>query len=472
MPQPLQPFPPRPGEVIYQVFPDRFRNGRSDLTPQPGQWNWNGRPIAVSPDPADLCDPKRHQYTFFGGDLPGVTMSVDYFRRLGVTSIYLNPIFHSPSTHRYDTVDYERVDPALGSRADFEHLASSLREASMRLILDGVFNHTSGDHPWHRNPETRRSLYVTKRDSDKTMTWMNSGHLPKLDLQNAAAAEKIFHVVRSWPEADGWRLDAGHLLPAEFLRRLKEAAGERELIIEDWHFSAHYFAQGLADSVTNMPFREAMRTFFVEDCSPETLLSRLGYYIDAYPAGACHRVWNFLDNHDVSRFLHEVGRARLLRALTLLFTLPGTPMLFQGDEVGMSGNGEAEARRPMDWNEATWDREIFDHVCALIQLRRSYPALAIGGYRPLAADNRSRTLVFERSGPGEDAWKAASASGSAMLGSVAGAEESIIVALNDGYQPGRVRIAEAGIDAVLEPGQTRLWRRGGEAGAVEVPLEG
>ncbi len=437
MAKPRHPWRPfRPGrEIVYQVFPDRWR--RSEPLPRVPK----GR--SVSDDPAVLCGHPSGQRTWYGGTLEGIRQSLPYLADLGVTVVYLTPIFEAGSTHRYDTTDYLSIDPLLGTRRDLVSLSAALRDHGMLLVLDGVLNHTGNDHPWHRDPEERRRHYILKADGT-AMTWMNRGTLPKLDTQNPLVARKLIAALDRWPEADAWRLDAAHLLPHDFLRALRKRVAPRPVIVEDWTFCPHYFEKNLADAVTNFQPRDNFRAFFGEDCSPETLLERLSNWIGAYPARALGLSWTFLENHDTDRFISLWGRDRLLRAFVLLFTLPGSPLLYHGAEIGLEGRGSLESRKPMLWDESSWDRGILDHVRLLTKIRHEHAVLATGRFTPLFADNRSRTLVFERSGGGT----------------------SSIVAVNDGYQSCRVR--KGRLDFTLEPGEWRITiRRKGSS----LPLE-
>ncbi|MFW5653378.1 MAG: alpha-amylase family glycosyl hydrolase [Planctomycetota bacterium] len=421
-------------EIVYQIFPDRFRNGRPEITPRPGAWSWRGRPIEVSRNIDDFTRHPEDQYTFYGGDLEGIRQSLPYLAdELGVTTIYLNPIFAAKSTHRYDTVDFLRIDSALGDRSDFEALARDLHDRGMKLMLDGVFNHTSVDHPWNQSLDVRKQHYMM-RDSTHPMTWQNHGSLPKLNTLAEPVIEHIMQIIDAWPECDAWRLDAGHLLPESLLLKIRERAHPRPIIVEDWLFAPHYFDRGLGDAITNFVFRESLRKFFSEDGSPESLLGWIGGLVDHYGPDAIQQSWNLLDNHDVSRFISEVGRAHLLRAFVLQMTLPGNPVIFQGTEFGMTGKSEAYVRVPVNWHRETWDLELLDHVKQFISIRKSSSVFATGAYVPIYADNRSRTLAYARMANPENP----------QTGPMA------IVALNDGYMHGEVRLEAGG--TYLRPG--------------------
>jgi len=264
------------------------------------------------------------------------------------------------------------------------------------------------------------------------MTWMNGRSLPKLNPERPEVQRELLRVIEAWPEIDGWRLDAAHLLPVTFLIKLKrkvESLGRTRIVImEDWTDSSGHFQDRICDGVTNFLFRDAVERFLVEDCSPETLLKRLSAWIHRYPWPNVVQSWNLLDNHDTFRLYSRVGRQtdRFKIAQVLQFTLPGTPMIYQGDEIGMTGKTDAESRAPMIWDQSRWNAEILAHTRFLTGLRRRHPVLSRGRWRPLLAVNANRVLAYERRAP-------------------SGARA--VVAINDGYAP---------FDLRLPPVRTRI----------------
>ena len=428
-----------PNEVVYHIFPDRWCNADPSNDVRTGEYKWHGHPVRKSTDVRRLTSPLLHQYYFYGGDLAGVTEKIPYFKRLGVTVVYLNPIFTSPSSHKYDADDYFTVDPHLGTRADYERMVAALHTAGIKIVLDGVFNHTSFHHPWYVNPRIRKKFYCMK-NATETMTWMNGGHLPKLNPENPAVEKALLSVIDAWPEIDGWRLDAAHLLPVKFLQKLKrrvERLGDRNIIImEDWTDSHGHFHDEVCDGVTNFLFRDAVERFLVEDCSAETILKRFACWILRYPWPNVVQSWNLLDNHDTFRIFSRVGRnvARFRIAQALQFTLPGTPMIYQGDEIGMTARTDAQSRSPMIWDEKKWNREIFEHTQKLIALRKHHPVLQAGRWRPLLAVNHARALAYERTLPSGD---------------------RAVIAINDGYRPFDFRSGK--LRSRLAPHDYAIW---------------
>ena len=384
-----------PNEVVYQVFPDRFFCPHPDARPAPGAFEWCGKPIRVSSRKAEVTSRHHHQYTFFGGTLEGVRQKLDHLQGLGVTALYLNPIFQSRSTHRYDTDDYLAIDPMLGTEADFLRLSAELRARGMKLMLDGVFNHTSYYHAWYEaHPE-----YYMQAGPGQVETWMGTGFLPKLDVEAPGVAEALLAVIDRWPQADGWRLDASHLLARSFLRRLYDRIGPgRAVIGEDWDDARFDLQEGYYDGVTNFAFKRNVGALMTGDCPPETFARRMRVVYEGYPWPAVVQSWNMLNNHDTERFYSKIGeRAALYRlAQVLQFTLPGTPLVYYGDEWAMTGWGDWEARAPMVWKPTAAQKRFHAHLQALGRLRREHPVLATGGVRFVHASNAQRTLAFER----------------------------------------------------------------------------
>lgn len=395
-----------PHEIVYQIFPERFADGNPSLTVRNGETTWLGHPVLHSKKWKDLTRRLADQYTFFGGDLPGIKGKIPYLKELGITAVYLNPIFAAQSTHKYDTDDYFRIDPHFGGEEDFRALVDDLHAAGMKLILDGVFNHTSFEHPWYR--KAKEAHYSLKPDGT-VRTWMDGGTLPKLDVDRPEVGEALAEVVAYWKGVDAWRLDASHLLSSSFLRRLRgrfEAVNPEGLIIgEEWEHAGAAIRDGLYDGVTNFLFRKPLLAFFQGDLAVESLVRRLSLVPETYPWHGVVQSWNFLDNHDTDRFWSAIDQRldRLRVAVGLLFSFPGTPLILYGDEVGMTGRSERETRAPMIWEPARQNRSIQALYRHWIQLRKSHPVLATGSLTFLQASNREGTFAFARESADERA---------------------------------------------------------------------
>jgi glycosidase len=384
-----------PNEVVYQIFPDRFHCHDPAGRPANGAFTWCGKPIRVSAHKRDVTSRHHHQYTFFGGTLEGVRRKLDHLQDLGVTAVYFTPIFKARSTHRYDTDDYLAIDPMLGTRADFDRLLEDLHARGMKLMLDGVFNHTSFEHAWYK---AHRDFYMKGADG-KVETWMGTGYLPKLDVEAPGVAEALLGVIDHWQGIDGWRLDASHLLARSFLKRLYERVGpDRPVIGEDWEDARFDLEEGIYDGITNFSFKRNVGALMYGDCSPETFVRRMRVVYEGYPWPAVVQSWSMLNNHDTERFYSKIGETayKYRLAQVLQFTLPGTPLIYYGDEWAMTGWGDWEARAPMIWSPNAAQKRFRDHLRTLARLRREHPVLATGGIRFLEASNTRHTLAFER----------------------------------------------------------------------------
>lgn len=368
--------------VFYQIFPDRFRNGDTGNDP-PGTVAWG-----TEPNRQDFC----------GGDLQGVKGSLDYLQELGIDAIYLNPIFQAETNHRYDTSDYFRVDPALGDLNLLKELVDDMHTRGMRLILDGVFNHCGlGFGPFRdvlENGESSRYKdWFLARDYPLTAAPLNyqtcggCTYLPKLNHGHPPVREFLLDVARYWlveANIDGWRLDVPFKVPMsfwrEFRRVVREANPEAYLVGEVWRDASPWIAGDVFDGVTNYRLRDLIFDFVLTGVlDAEDFGFELHSLLDAHGTAARSMV-NLLDSHDTRRVLTSFGGdvEGLRLALTLQMTLPGAPMIYYGNEVGLQGETDPDCRRCMPWDEKEWDADLLSVTRALIGLRRAHPALRHG----------------------------------------------------------------------------------------------
>jgi neopullulanase len=390
--------------VFYQIFPDRFAS--SDSVPKPS----NLEPWASPPT----------TYGFKGGDLLGVVEHLDYLRELGITALYLNPIFQSAANHRYHTFDYYQVDPILGGTAALRILLDEAHALGMKVILDGVFNHASrGFFQFHHIAEngpaspyidwfTVKSFplrpYGSPPGEQGYEAWWNLPALPKLNVATPAVREFLLDVAQHWIDfgADGWRLDVPEEIDdskfwREFRRRVKAANPEAYIVGEIWG-EAHRWLQGdQFDAVMNYPLARACLGFFVGDNLLRSEVSRTGYHrIDTLDARAfvdvCERLlhlyprpvtevqYNLLGSHDTPRFSTLArGDTSAYRLATLFqMTYPGAPSIYYGDEVGMEGRHDPANRGAFPWDEGLWDQDLLDFVRRCIALRMEHAVLREG----------------------------------------------------------------------------------------------
>ncbi|MBR7178212.1 MAG: alpha-glycosidase [Oscillospiraceae bacterium] len=369
-------------KVIYQIFPSRFAT-----TEHVPDAVWYQAPIGPM---ADLK-----------GNLPGITQHLEHIRDLGAEVVYMTPIFYSHSSHKYDTIDYYRIDPSFGTEADLIALVDRAHGLGLRVILDGVFNHTAPDFFAFRDlkekeassdyvnwyyPESFPLKTFPGKPNYKTFSYFCG--MPKVNLRCAEAAEYFTNVALYWLRrtgADGWRLDVAdeisHGFWKQFRRAVKSEFPEALIVGEVWHHAPDFLQGDEWDSVMNYPFYRAVLDFAVEGVATASeFLGALGFQRGNTHTAAYPLLWNLLGSHDTPRLLHlcngDRARHRLAAAIALLS--PGMPMIYYGDEVGMTGAKDPDCRRGMVWDESRWDRATYDWYRALLRVRKALPAITEG----------------------------------------------------------------------------------------------
>jgi glycosidase len=443
--------------VIYQIFPDRFYNGRHWNDPRP--WHptvydnpvlvkaWDDLPEGYCRAYEDtLCEEGPMGRDFFGGDLRGITKKLNYLQDLGVTAIYLNPIFKAPSNHLYDTTNYYRIDPYFGTMGDYLRLVRKARRKGIHVILDGVFSHTSSDSLYF----DRYSRYYTQgayesQDSpfydwytfytwpDDYNSWWGFDSLPVLTEIQAVRDfiyGRRFSVARWWPMlgAAGWRLDVApdksHEWWQEFRPRVKSANPQAVILGEIWDDASPWILGNEFDSTMNYRFRRALIGFvngdtndpnqgFVQGLNPDQFNSVLQSIKEDYPAPAFEAAMNLVSTHDTQRILWTLtpgarnreekefdaanlaaGKAKLKLLAIIQMTLPGAPTIYYGDEVGLTGDTDPDDRRPFPWRDK--DVDLLAHYQALTGLRHQHSFLRTGSFDRLYTHNDDGTYVYGR----------------------------------------------------------------------------
>ncbi len=415
--------------VFYQIFVDRF--AASARVPKPGEMEpWDTPPTT---------------HGFKGGDLLGIAEHLDEIAALGITALYLTPVFASASNHRYHTFDYENVDPLLGGNAALRELLDAAHSRGMRVILDGVFNHASrGFWPFHHILENgthspyrdwfhldadvldgRRGLtaYPGHADTNARLgyrAWWDLPALPKLNHSNPAVREYIYGIAERWLRfgIDGWRLDVPQEIDEpgfweEFRRRSLAVNSDAYLVGEIWNPAPDWLVGGPGEpgsgrfhGLMNYPLAEAILSFAGAGRLDEELVAKTHEYgrnvrpidgsefgrrleevMTTYEPAVTQLQLNLLDSHDTPRFLSLAGgdRSALALAMLIVMTLPGVPCIYYGDEIGMEGREDPDCRRSYPWDPARQDGELRAFVAGLIALRKSEPALRRGSFRLLEA---------------------------------------------------------------------------------------
>lgn len=390
--------------VFYQIFPDRFRNGETSNDP-PVVLPWNA-----------CATPKG----FHGGDLAGVTQGLDYLLDLGINAIYLNPIFLAASNHRYDTMDYYRIDPKLGTLDDFATLIREAHRRNIRVILDGVFNHCgrgffafadvleNGAHSpykdWFHIKHFPVDAYSSRELRDYE-GWWNHKSLPKFNTSYPRARQYLLDVGRYWIEqgADGWRLDVPNEIDddafwAEFRHAVRSANPEAYLVGEIWDALPRWVGDGHFDGLMNYPFRTATLGLLGAHWTPERYMAFLAELVRTYPLEHSLGMYTLLGSHDVERVKTMLGgsRDKVKLASLLQFGHLGAPAIYYGDEIGLEGGKDPGCRGGFPWDERYWDHDLRAWFRKLAQARKGSGALTRGDFHAVYASDSQGVVAFER----------------------------------------------------------------------------
>lgn len=472
------------GGIMYQIFPDRFASSGTKKENVPYgrtiHLNWQDQPEWR---PNELG--KVTNSDFFGGDLKGIEQKLPYLKKLGVTCIYCNPIFESHSNHRYDTADYSKIDPLLGTEQDFTELCAAAKKLGIRVIIDGVFSHTGSDSVYF-NREGRYpnegayqsqqspyySWYTFKNWRDSYDCWWNFITLPNVRETEPSYNEYINGengIVRKWLKAGaaGWRLDVADELPDEFIDKLTAAAKAEKadalVLGEVWEDASNksaygvrrrYLLGGQLDTVMNYPFRDAILGFLLGR-DPAEFKETVESLVENYPPQCLDLLMNHIGTHDTERALtilggeasgnrgrewqsvqrlspeqRELGKKRLKLASLMQYFLPGVPCVYYGDEAGAEGYRDPFNRACYPWGSE--DNELIAWYERLGAIRGEQREILSGGkYRTLLAEGD--LLAFERSAERE------------------GKLESLVLIVNRSNRPQRLSAAEkaAAADVLL-----------------------
>ena len=436
------------GGIMYHIFLDRFFRGKGAVKLREDAILNEDWEKGIPQFAKKAGDPLSNN-VFFGGNLWGVAQKLDYLQSLGVTVLYLSPLFESASNHRYDTADYEKIDDLLGGEAAFSHLIKEAHARGMKVIIDGVFNHTGDDSKYfnrrkhydtvgaYQSPSSPYAdWYTFLKFPNDYEAWWGIEIMPRLNH----ASENCRHyftgkdgiaakMLRAG--ADGWRLDVADELCDEFLDELNETVktesnGEAILIGEVWENAVDkiaygkrrsYFRGHQLDSVMNYPFRNAVIAF-LQNGDAETFVNILTEIYATYPVTVSNALMNLLGTHDTERILTLLGdttagagkenaelanlrlspKARkealvkIKIASALQFTVYGVPSVYYGDEAGLEGYHDPFCRMPFPWGRE--NRDLTAHYRALGQMRKKHSALKDGTFRFLC--HTENAFAFER----------------------------------------------------------------------------
>ncbi|MEO6867949.1 MAG: glycoside hydrolase family 13 protein [Gaiellales bacterium] len=434
--------------VFYQVFPERFQNGDMGNDPR-GTDAWGSTPQNES---------------MMGGDLQGISQRMGYLNSLGVNALYLNPIFTAPSNHKYNTADFDNVDPDFGGNAAFHEMVDVAHRSGVKVMLDGVFNHVSHQHTWFKDVREKgpKSEYFDRftvgnwpidytRDSDGVLrsddyrSWWNYATLPELKTDHPAVRDYFLtgkdSVVKKWlrdGKVDGWRMDVADdtNFTADYWRtartEIKSTNPDAYMVAENWKDASSMLQGDQFDGSMNYQYFTfpAIDFFAKKDASVDDFVGRLQ---NGYSREAQHGAFNILDSHDTARFVTQAGGDwyRQRPAAIFQMTYIGAPVIYYGDEIAMEGGPDPDSRRSMEWqyvpgnkdtgtpalpdgSVATADAstgveearqaradQMFGLYQKLIATRKAEPALRRGDFNVLATHNDDSTLVYRRAVEGD-----------------------------------------------------------------------
>lgn len=399
--------------VWYQIFPERFANGDKANDPE-YTLPWGSK------------DPDRED--FFGGDLQGVRDHLDYLTDLGVNGIYFCPIFKATSNHKYDTIDYYEVDPAFGDKKLLKNLIDEAHKRGIRIMFDAVFNHMGVHSPqWQdvlKNGE--KSIYkdwfhirffpvdsYQMTDLPETAenipydTFAFTPFMPKLNTANPEVQKYLLDIATYWIkefDIDGWRLDVANEVDHHFWKKFREAVTEIKpdiyILGEIWHSSQAWLQGDEFHAVMNYAFTDSIKDYFAKKkITASQMVSGMNHQQMLYRDQVNEGTFNLLDSHDTARILTLCqGNKELMKSvMAFMFLQKGSPCIYYGTEIGMTGEDDPDCRKCMIWEKEEQDLELFGFIKELVSLRKQLSKIiSEGSTQWLIVYDREDKLYFTR----------------------------------------------------------------------------
>ncbi|GAF15468.1 neopullulanase [Bacillus sp. JCM 19045] len=386
--------------VWYQIFPERFANGDESLNP-------------AQTLPWESAEPKPD--SFFGGDLEGIIQNLDYLETLGISGIYLTPIFKAFSNHKYDTIDYFELDPQFGDKQTLKKFVTACHERGIRVMLDAVFNHSgyyfapfqdllhngasSKYADWFHPHEFPLDSSLAKPNYE---TFAFVGSMPKLNTTHPEVKNYLLKAARYWIEEfdiDGWRLDVAnevdHAFWREFRQAVKSVKQDVYILGEIWHQAGAWLQGDQFDAVMNYPLTDAIQDYVLKNKPVQEVQKSLSRHLFSYPHPVNKVQFNMLGSHDTARVMTVSDQNKNLVKLQyfLLFSFPGSPCIYYGDEIGMSGDNDPGCRACMIWDPERQDSDMYSFLQQLIGWKNQYKAF--GNYDALTFyDSRHKDVLM------------------------------------------------------------------------------
>lgn len=388
--------------IVYQIFPDRFYNGDKTIDPKNVK-PWNS---------------KVDREIMLGGDLSGIIDKLDYIEDLGVNTIYMTPIFTAGSNHKYNTFDYFEIDPQFGTLETLKELVNSAHKRNIRVILDAVFNHSgveflpfvdvreNGEKSVYKDWFDIRKFPVEIKNVPDYGTFAYGGYMPKLMTNNEATKKYLIDVATYWireADIDGWRLDVAdevdHHFWREFRQAVKNVKPDVLIVGEVWYESSSWLQGDEFDSVMNYVFTSAVKDFIAfNKINAKEFGERIESIRGMYKIPAHNVLWNLIGSHDTARFLNvakeDVDKLKLAAFIQLTFT--GIPMIYYGDEIGMTGADDPDCRRGMVWNVEKQNKTLKQYYKKLISIRKANKVFTQGNFVTVLVDGQDNIYGFRR----------------------------------------------------------------------------
>lgn len=372
--------------IWYQIFPERFANGNPDNDPK-GTKPWGSEEPTLD--------------NFFGGDFEGIIENLDYLVDLGINGIYFTPIFHAHSNHKYDTIDYMEIDPQFGTKENLKILVAECHKRNIRVMLDAVFNHSGfyfppfqdllekGENSIYKDWFHPHSFPLKGGDRPNYETFGFYESMPKLNTANSDVKQYLLEAAAYWInefDIDGWRLDVANEVDQpfwrEFRKTVKAIKPDLYILGEIWHDSMPWLRGDQFDAVMNYPFtNNVFRLIASQTINSRQFIEEMTAVYQSYPTNVFDVTFNLLGSHDTPRIFtdcgEDVARTKLIYAILLTFN--GSPCIYYGDEIGLTGDMDPGCRKCMVWEEDKQNRELYNAIKELITLRREEGLLANDG---------------------------------------------------------------------------------------------
>lgn len=403
--------------ACYHIFPDRFYNGRPETSPENIE-PWGSEPTLSN---------------FMGGDIPGISDKIEYLKDLGITTIYMTPFFKSHSNHKYDIIDFFKVDPHFGTDQDLKNLVQKAHENGIKVVIDAVFNHSSTDffafqdvvkngeksryrdwffvkeypidlekifraykeNTYGNGIDALRQDWFYDRDTGNNLLcyecFWSDPNMPKLNTANPETKDYLIKAGVYWVkefDVDGWRLDVpneiDHVFWRDFRIEVKKVKPDTLLLGEIWDNGEPWLRGDQFDNVMNYGLRRALRDYIaINNIGKKDFIMLINRLLMRTTDIVNQAMLNFLDTHDTERYLTTLDGNidKLIMNLGVIYTFVGVPMIYYGTEIGMTGLIDPGCRKCMDWNSSNWKMKIFNSVKKLGRIRRSEYVLRYGKFR-------------------------------------------------------------------------------------------